>query len=205
MRERGRRRDSGPSWTRPSRRSGRPDPAPLSRPGAPGRRSPVPRARGVRRVPERRQARHHPRRHQRVDLPARRWPHGGRAASGGRGGTTHLRRLAGEQAREDGPRGMRRPAGRPARRPGLGLDPRRERLVVDGLDMTPHVMDAPALYRMLREESASAGSELNVEGAVVVDGVIFPREPCGPRSNRPRWESPGCAVTRVWRSGPAQV
>lgn len=50
---------------------------------------------------------------------------------------------------------------------GSGSTRSRDRLVVlDGTQV--HVVDAPALYEMLRAEPGFSGSELNVEGAVIV-------------------------------------
>jgi len=59
---------------------------------------------------------------------------------------------------------------------GSGSSPRRERVVVvrgiDSGDAEIVVADASALYARLRAETAFAGSELNVEGAARVGGVL---------------------------------
>jgi hypothetical protein len=55
---------------------------------------------------------------------------------------------------------------------GSGSSPMRETLVVLGEAVEPRVHDARALYGMLRAHAGFAGSELNVEGAVVAGGVL---------------------------------
>jgi len=60
---------------------------------------------------------------------------------------------------------------------GSGSSPMREKLAVLGASAEPRVHDARALYGVLRAHAGFAGSELNVEGAVVLDGtlVLFQR------------------------------
>lgn len=56
---------------------------------------------------------------------------------------------------------------------GSGSLPARERFaIVDVRARSAHLFDASALYAELRSERAFSGSELNVEGAVVVDGAL---------------------------------
>jgi len=55
---------------------------------------------------------------------------------------------------------------------GSGSTRARERLVVLGEADSVRVVDAPALYAQLRGEAAFAGSELNVEGALVVSDAL---------------------------------
>ena len=55
---------------------------------------------------------------------------------------------------------------------GSGSTPRRERLVVLGPAGMPRVVEAGDLYAMLRRDVAFAGSQLNVEGAVVADDAL---------------------------------
>lgn len=57
---------------------------------------------------------------------------------------------------------------------GSGSTPRRERiLLLEGQDgLQPRLLEAGALYGALRGETAFAGSELNVEGAVLVDRCV---------------------------------
>lgn len=55
---------------------------------------------------------------------------------------------------------------------GSGSTPARERLVVVGKAGSPRVVEAHDLYRMLRSDTSFSGSELNVEGAIVIDDVV---------------------------------
>ncbi len=55
---------------------------------------------------------------------------------------------------------------------GSGSTERRERLVVAGEDGSVRVVDAAPLYAMLRADVTFSGSELNVEGAAVANGVL---------------------------------
>ncbi|HEX8244150.1 MAG TPA: hypothetical protein VF541_11655, partial [Longimicrobium sp.] len=59
---------------------------------------------------------------------------------------------------------------------GSGSTPLRERIVVarglDGAEPQIEIVDASALYALLRAETDFAGSELNVEGAAKVGGVL---------------------------------
>lgn len=55
---------------------------------------------------------------------------------------------------------------------GSGSTAARERLLVMGDDRLPRWIDASPLYRALRAERAFAGSELNVEGAALVDDRV---------------------------------
>lgn len=55
---------------------------------------------------------------------------------------------------------------------GSGSTRARERLVVLGDADTARVVDGPELYALLRADAAFAGSELNVEGALVVGEVL---------------------------------
>lgn len=60
---------------------------------------------------------------------------------------------------------------------GSGSTPRRERLVVLEREAPPRIVEAGALYGLLRSVPAFAGSELNVEGATVLGDalVLFQR------------------------------
>ena len=56
---------------------------------------------------------------------------------------------------------------------GSGSLPARERIaIVDVRSRSARLFDASALYAQLRADRAFAGSELNVEGAVIVDGAL---------------------------------
>lgn len=55
---------------------------------------------------------------------------------------------------------------------GSGSTQRRERLVVVSEGEAPRMVDASAMYAALRAASEFCGSELNVEGAVIVDGAL---------------------------------
>lgn len=66
---------------------------------------------------------------------------------------------------------------------GSGSRPARERLVIVDADRRVTVVEAHALYSMLAREHAFAGSELNIEGAVVIGDSLrlFQRGNGGPR------------------------
>ncbi|HLT39150.1 MAG TPA: hypothetical protein VK034_22855, partial [Enhygromyxa sp.] len=55
---------------------------------------------------------------------------------------------------------------------GSGSKPARERIVVVEADRRVTVVEAQALYSMLASASEFAGSELNLEGAIVVDDAL---------------------------------
>jgi hypothetical protein len=62
---------------------------------------------------------------------------------------------------------------------GSGSTPRRERMVIVHVpDLSVQIVDGSALYAVLRSEVAFSGSELNLEGAAVLDGtraILFQR------------------------------
>lgn len=56
---------------------------------------------------------------------------------------------------------------------GSGSSPARERIVVLSEDLTPRIVEASALYAVLRADAGFAGSELNVEGALVKGDALL--------------------------------
>lgn len=55
---------------------------------------------------------------------------------------------------------------------GSGSTDARERLVVFGTDASVRIVDGSRLYTLLRAETSFAGSELNIEGALVVGDAV---------------------------------